>query len=269
MVCLGILVFATAVLRAVRPGSIYYWLKDITSEFLKMSVLSTAFDISDKILSNFGNDVLEALSGTCTQVLAGKRPPGAVVSDAVVAAAVVTLHALTLMCQALVLAVALNSSRNGLVALLIANNFVEIKSTVFKKWDSTRIWALVCAAAAHTSVLLATAFSVDAAAAAMGTPATSAAAGAPAALLPGVGPGPGAGQSAAAVAAGLPAPHASPAGGGSDGGAPPARSSGSISRRLSQGCLSGGTGGPVHGLRTGMAMLMSSLGGPGPRIKEE
>ncbi len=43
------------------------------------------------------------------------------------------------------MAVALNSSRNGLVALLIANNFVEIKSTVFKKWDSTRIWALVCA----------------------------------------------------------------------------------------------------------------------------
>ncbi len=47
--------------------------------------------------------------------------------------------------QALILAVALNSSRNGLVALLIANNFVEIKSTVFKKWDSTRLWALVCA----------------------------------------------------------------------------------------------------------------------------
>jgi hypothetical protein len=41
-------------------------------------------------------------------------------------------------------AVALNSSRNGLLALLIANNFVEIKSTVFKKWDSTRIWSLVC-----------------------------------------------------------------------------------------------------------------------------
>jgi hypothetical protein len=50
--------------------------------------------------------------------------------------------------------VALNSSRNGLVALLIANNFVEIKGSVFKKWDTTRIWALVCAVRAgarHTS----------------------------------------------------------------------------------------------------------------------
>jgi hypothetical protein len=49
MVCLAILFQATAALRAVRPGSIYYWLKDITSEFLKMSVLSTAFDMLDKV----------------------------------------------------------------------------------------------------------------------------------------------------------------------------------------------------------------------------
>jgi hypothetical protein len=49
LMTLAILVTATAVLRAVRPGSIYYWLKDITSEFLKMSVLSTAFDISDRV----------------------------------------------------------------------------------------------------------------------------------------------------------------------------------------------------------------------------
>jgi hypothetical protein len=42
------------------------------------------------------------------------------------------------------LAVALNSKRNGLLALLIANNFVEIKGAVFKRWDVPRIWGLVC-----------------------------------------------------------------------------------------------------------------------------
>ncbi|EFJ52305.1 hypothetical protein VOLCADRAFT_86592 [Volvox carteri f. nagariensis] len=122
MVCLAILFLATAALRA--------------------------------ILSNFGNDVLEALSGTCTQWLAGKKRLWELASDALVACIIVTLHALTLMCQALIVAVALNSSRNGLVALLIANNFVEIKSTVFKKWDSTRIWALVCADAVERFHLL-------------------------------------------------------------------------------------------------------------------
>lgn len=38
--------------------------------------------------------------------------------------------------QGLVLAVALNSKRNGLLALLIANNFVEIKGAV----RSTRVF---------------------------------------------------------------------------------------------------------------------------------
>ncbi len=46
--------------------------------------------------------------------------------------------------QGLILAVALNSSRQGLLALLIANNFVEIKGAVFKRWDVPRIWGLVC-----------------------------------------------------------------------------------------------------------------------------
>ena len=54
-----------------------------------------------QILSNFGNDVLEALSGTCTQWLAGggKKRAGHVAADAAVAGVVVTLHGLTLMCQ--------------------------------------------------------------------------------------------------------------------------------------------------------------------------
>ena len=38
---------------------------------------------------------------------------------------------------------ALNSTRNGLLGLLIASNFVEIKSNVFKRWDVERIRTLV------------------------------------------------------------------------------------------------------------------------------
>lgn len=49
ILCLLILFGGTLVLRAIKPGFIYYWLKDITSEFLKMSVLSSAFEIADKV----------------------------------------------------------------------------------------------------------------------------------------------------------------------------------------------------------------------------
>lgn len=204
IVCMLILLGASAILRAIRPGFIYYWLKvgratwldarlhgqptsgrlltpglvpqalrapqpcaaphpsmltrcrrpllphpqDITSEFLKMSVLSSAFDIADKarglqgalascatrpwprvaaappahcrlssgsdlgcwrvtyarapaqMLCNFGIDVLEALSGTCTLWVAGRKGTWQLVSDAMVAFVIVLLHAITLMCQA-------------------------------------------------------------------------------------------------------------------------------------------------------------------------
>ena len=38
---------------------------------------------------------------------------------------------------------ALNSRRNGLLGLLIASNFVELKGNVFKRWDVERIRRLV------------------------------------------------------------------------------------------------------------------------------
>lgn len=49
LLCLLILLGVSVCLRTVRPGWLYYWLKDITNEFLKMSVLSTAFEIADKV----------------------------------------------------------------------------------------------------------------------------------------------------------------------------------------------------------------------------
>ncbi|KAG1677819.1 hypothetical protein FOA52_008583 [Chlamydomonas sp. UWO 241] len=137
-----ILVAVTIALRAIRPGFIYFMFKDITNEFLKMSVLSSLFEIADRILGTIGLDVLEALSGTCTQWALGTKRLSHVAADTLVATCVVLLHAVTLMCQALILAVALNSHRHGLIGLLIASNFVEIKGSVFKRWDIERIRTL-------------------------------------------------------------------------------------------------------------------------------
>lgn len=44
----------------------------------------------------------------------------------------------------MVFSVAMNSKKHALVALLIASNFVEIKGTIFKKYDSHKLWALTC-----------------------------------------------------------------------------------------------------------------------------
>ena len=137
---------------------------------------SCAFRTLCQILGNFGIKVMEALSGTCTLWVLGRLGLRHLLCDAFVAFIIVLLHAMTLMCQVrrcksvrahalhvsffklvrvtslhfrhclhlqgLVLAVALNSNRNGLLALLIASYFAEIKSVVFKRWDVERIRSL-------------------------------------------------------------------------------------------------------------------------------
>jgi hypothetical protein len=97
-----------------------------------------------QILSNFGVDVLEALSGTCT--LYSRRRIGAaqLAADAAIAFLLVTAHAAVLMCEAILFSVAMNSARHALLALLIAANFVELKGQVYKRTDTNKLWALAC-----------------------------------------------------------------------------------------------------------------------------
>lgn len=54
-------------------------------------------------------------------------------------------HAAVLFYQVITLNVAVNSYSNALLSLLMSNMFVEIKSTVFKKFEKDNIFQLTCA----------------------------------------------------------------------------------------------------------------------------
>lgn len=49
LLCVLLMLGAVLVLSRIRPGVLYYWMKDITSEFLKIQVLFTALEICDKV----------------------------------------------------------------------------------------------------------------------------------------------------------------------------------------------------------------------------
>jgi hypothetical protein len=55
-----------------------------------------------------------------------------------------TLHSLLLFVHITTLTVAVNSSDQALLTLLISNNFAEIKSAVFKKFDKQNLFQLSC-----------------------------------------------------------------------------------------------------------------------------
>ena len=59
--------------------------------------------------------------------------------------AYVTGHSAVLLVQVVVLNVAINSNNNALITLLVANNFTELKSHVFKKLDEASLLQVVCA----------------------------------------------------------------------------------------------------------------------------
>lgn len=55
------------------------------------------------------------------------------------------IHAAALFYQVITLNVAVNSYSNALLTLLMSNQFVEIKSTVFKKFEKDNLFQLTCA----------------------------------------------------------------------------------------------------------------------------
>jgi hypothetical protein len=55
------------------------------------------------------------------------------------------IHASALLYQVITLNVAVNSYSNALITLLMSNQFVEVKSTVFKKFEKENLFQLTCA----------------------------------------------------------------------------------------------------------------------------
>ena len=54
-------------------------------------------------------------------------------------------HALVMIYQMISLTVAVNSYDNALLTLLVSNQFVEIKGSVFKKFEKDNLFQITCA----------------------------------------------------------------------------------------------------------------------------
>jgi len=144
MIYMGMFSISAWVVCSLNAGVIYFWMKDLSQEFIKLSVIFTAMEICDKILTSFGTSALYSLSCTCTQYCS-KQGCGAlqVVSDSIMATALSTTHAVALMCEGIAFSVAMNSRRTTLLALVISFNFAEVKGTVFKKFDPNKLTPIV------------------------------------------------------------------------------------------------------------------------------
>ncbi|KAJ3188796.1 hypothetical protein HDU85_004510 [Gaertneriomyces sp. JEL0708] len=117
---------------------------------IKLYVIFNSLEICDKLCSAFGHDILDSLfskanlSYSPTASSRGGRRLGRV-KHFLVAFCYVFTHSIVLFYQVMTLNVSINSYNNALLTLLMSNQFVEIKGSVFKRFERENLFQLSCA----------------------------------------------------------------------------------------------------------------------------
>jgi len=111
-------------------------------------VIFNVLEVFDKLCCSFGQDIFESLfwktvdkSNNIEKQFIHMHP----FTIFMVALIYTTIHALVLFHQAVTLNVAINSDSNALLTLLISNQFVELKGSVFKKFEKENLFQVACA----------------------------------------------------------------------------------------------------------------------------
>lgn len=142
----GLLIISTClILMRLDASRMYHWVRGQAA--IKLYVIYNILEVGDRLLSALGQDVLECLF---SREALERGPDGhsKVLRPFwlfLLALMYTVTHATALFYQVITLNVAVNSYSNALITLLMSNQFVEIKSTVFKKFEKENLFQLTCA----------------------------------------------------------------------------------------------------------------------------
>ncbi|XP_040002726.1 transmembrane anterior posterior transformation protein 1 homolog [Xiphias gladius] len=109
---------------------------------IKLYIIYNMLEVADRLFSSFGQDILDALYWTATEPKEKKRAHIGVIPHFLMAVLYVFLHAILIMVQATTLNVACNSHNKSLLTIMMSNNFVEIKGSVFKKFEKNNLFQM-------------------------------------------------------------------------------------------------------------------------------
>ncbi|XP_049535342.1 protein TAPT1 homolog [Anopheles darlingi] len=126
----------------VDTNMLYHLIK--SQSIIKLYIFYNMLEVGDRLLSAFGQDTIDALFWTATEPKHSKRQHFGTIPHFLFAIVYVTLHSGLVMFQATSLNVAINSNNKGLLTIMMSNNFVELKGSVFKKFDKNNLFQLAC-----------------------------------------------------------------------------------------------------------------------------
>ncbi|KAJ9607238.1 hypothetical protein H2200_008310 [Cladophialophora chaetospira] len=142
----GLLIICTClILLRLDASRMYHWIRGQAA--IKLYVIYNLLEVCDRLFSAIGQDVLECLF---SKEALERKPDGhsKILRPFwlfVLALTYTVIHSTALFYQVITLNVAVNSYSNALITLLMSNQFVEIKSTVFKKFEKENLFQLTCA----------------------------------------------------------------------------------------------------------------------------
>ncbi|KAJ3535704.1 hypothetical protein NM688_g6938 [Phlebia brevispora] len=117
---------------------------------IKLYVIFNALEIADRLCGSIGQDILDCLFSRSTlEVISHRKRPTSYTLRPLIffcLALVYTIsHTLVMIYQMISLNVAVNSYDHALLTLLVSNQFVEIKGSVFKKFEKDNLFQITCA----------------------------------------------------------------------------------------------------------------------------
>ena len=142
----GLLILASCtVLMRFDASRVYHSIRGQST--IKLYVLYNTLEVFDRLFAAFGQDVLECLFSkeTLERDSNGRSKIFRPLWMFALALIYNVIHATTLFYQIITLNVAVNSYSNALLTLLMSNQFVEIKGSVFKKFEKEDLFQLTCA----------------------------------------------------------------------------------------------------------------------------
>ncbi|CAG9132717.1 hypothetical protein JYU34_017486 [Plutella xylostella] len=150
-----ILLVCSILMCYIDTNMMYHLVK--SQSVMKLYIFYNMLEVGDRLFSAFGQDTIDALFWTATEPRDRRREHLGVIPHLLFAMIYVFLHSLLVLFQATTLNVALNSNNKGLLIIMMSNNFVELKGSVFKKFDKNNLFQVSCSDVRerlHLSVLL-------------------------------------------------------------------------------------------------------------------
>lgn len=141
----AIIICSSIALMNLDASRMYHFIR--AQSAIKLYAIYNLLEVGDRLLSALGQDVFECLFSTETlsRNSSGRSKIMLPLGMFLLALVYNILHSVILFYQVIALNVAVNSYSNALLTLLLSNQFVEIKSTVFKRFEKENTFQLACA----------------------------------------------------------------------------------------------------------------------------